>query len=148
MHPSEKNFLIFDNDCGFCQRSIEVFKKILGNKIDYIPSTSLPNNFYGLEFNTLNSSIKFFERKEKHEIKNEHERVQFYDDHEVHEDGIIYHGARAIFQALSYSPSWSVFLLLYKYFPFYAPVSEAVYRVIARNRTKISAALGVDQCIL
>lgn len=141
-----KDFLIFDSDCGFCQKSIGIMKKLTGNKIAYKPSFEVEDGFYGIEKDSFNSSIKFFEYKEKIEAINPYEKIRHYAHHDVHEDAVIYHGAYAIFKALSANVLFAPILFAYKYIPLISVITEAGYRIIARNRMHISKALGADAC--
>lgn len=146
MKIPEKNFLIYDGDCGFCQNSINLLEKLLGDKLEYIPGFKLEENFYGISKESLGHSIKFFEHIEKRNPSNPKEKILKYEFKEVHEEAIIYHGAYAVLKALSYSPLSSWLLFLYKYFPGFSAVSEGVYTVIARNRHEISKLTGATAC--
>ena len=145
---SSKDFLIYDADCGFCEMNINRFKKLIGDKIDYIPNNKIETGFYGIDLNQEGSSIKFFEHQEKRPALNDYEKVKTYDNHEVFEDAVLYHGAYAVFKALSKKPSLSLPLFLYKYFPFFGLFADAVYRIVARNRQNISNAMGLSQCTI
>lgn len=146
MEIPKKNFLIYDGDCGFCQNSINVIEKILGDKLEYIPGFKLEENFYGINKERLGHSIKFFEHIEKRSPSSSHEKILKYEFKEVHETAIIYHGAYAVLKALSYSFLLSWLLFLYKYLPGFSAVSEGVYAVIARNRHEISKLTGATAC--
>jgi predicted DCC family thiol-disulfide oxidoreductase YuxK len=142
----KKDFLIFDSDCGFCKKSIEIMKKLTQNNIDYIASYEIEDGFYGIERDSFDSSIKFFEHKEKTDALNEYEKILSYPHHDVHEDAILYHGAYAIFKALSCNSLFKLVLFAYEKIPLISVITEAGYRIIARNRMHISKALGVDAC--
>lgn len=142
----KKDYLIFDSDCGFCQKSIVIMKKITGDKIGYKPSFEIEDGYYGISRDSFNGSIKFFHHRTKVEALNDHEKIQHYAHHDVHEDAIVYHGAYAIFKALSVNPLFKPVLFAYKYVPLVSVITEAGYRIIARNRMHISKALGADAC--
>jgi predicted DCC family thiol-disulfide oxidoreductase YuxK len=143
---TKKNYLIFDADCGFCQRSVEILKTITKDYIDYVPSSSIEDGFYGIDKASTDSSIKFFEHKEKQIVLNDFEKIQRYDHHDIHEDAVIYHGAYAIFKALASNNLFRPILFAYEYLPFVNVITEAVYRIIARNRMLISKAIGSEAC--
>lgn len=143
---SEKDFLIYDADCGFCQRSVQTLKKISKDKINYIASNTLKDGFYGISKDSTNSSIKFFEHREKEIAVNDFEKIQDYTQHTVHEDAVIYHGAYATCKALSKNSSFAFLLFLYEYVPLLSTLMEAAYRIIARNRQEISKNLGFTTC--
>jgi predicted DCC family thiol-disulfide oxidoreductase YuxK len=143
---AKKDYLIFDSDCGFCQKSIGIMKNLTGEKIAYKPSFEIDDGFYGITRDSFNGSIKFFEHKEKIEALNHYEKVHHYEHHDVHEDAIVYHGAYAIFKALSSNPVFKPLLFAYKYIPLISVLTEAGYRIIARNRMHISKAIGADAC--
>ena len=121
-------------------------QKLTGDTIDYTPSFEIEEGFYGLTQDSFDSSIKFFEHHEKKSALNDYEKVLRYEYHEVHEDAVIYHGAYAIFQALSKKPAFKFLTFAYKWIPLFSVISEAGYRMVARNRMHISRALGVDAC--
>jgi predicted DCC family thiol-disulfide oxidoreductase YuxK len=134
----KKDFLIFDGDCNFCQNSIQRFKNILGDSIEYVASKDLEEGFYGIDKEATNSSIKFFEHAEKKDALNDYEKVLHYDNHDVHEDAVIYHGAYAIFKSLSYNSIFKPLLFAYQWIPLFDVLSEAGYRIVARNRHQLA----------
>lgn len=146
MLDTKKNYLIFDADCGFCQKGIETIKTISKDYIDYIPSYSIEDGFYGIDKASADSSIKFFEHKEKQIVLNNFEKIQKYEHHEIHEDAVIYHGAYAIFKALASNNLFKPVLFAYEYLPLISVITEAVYRIIARNRMLISKGIGAEAC--
>lgn len=146
MELPKKNFLIYDGDCGFCQNSINILEKIIGQKIEYLKSYKFGDDFYGVNQESFQKSIKYFEHIDKRDPGHKFEKVINYDFHDVHENCVIYHGAYAIFKALSLNRFFSWLLLLYKYFPGFSMLSEAVYAVIARHRHEISKLTGATEC--
>ncbi len=116
MSDPRKNFIIYDDACGFCSQGIERLKKITGTKIDYIGRSELDASKYGLQEKDLQESIKFIEFPEPR----------------------VYSGAQAIFKAIASNKFFRFPLYFYKYLPGFALVSEEVYKVVAKNRGKIN----------
>lgn len=146
MENPEKNFLIYDGDCGFCDRSVRLLQKLVGDRIEYLPSYKIEGGFYGINHDNFHSSIKFFEKIPTREINNNFEKVLCYEFKDVHPDAIIYHGAYAVLKALSYNSCFKFLLYLYEFLPGFSALSEGVYAVIARNRQELSRMLGADEC--
>lgn len=144
MEAPKEDFLIYDGDCGFCKFSIDFLEKLIGDRIKYIPSYKLQANFYNLDQESFDTSIKFFE----HKTHSEQERPFYFLDKYIdfHEDASIYHGALAIFQALATKKLFAFFLCFYRFLPGFAHLSEAVYSLIAKNRITISKMIGVQEC--
>lgn len=117
MPDQRKNFIIYDDACGFCSQGIERLKKITGTEIDYIGRSQLDASRYGLQEKDLQESIKFIEFPEAK----------------------INSGAQAIFKAIAYNKFFKLPLYFYNYLPGFALVSEEVYKVIAKNRKGLSA---------
>lgn len=114
-----KSFIIYDADCGFCESSMERLRKILADRIDYIPRTQIPNGAYGINNQESNKAIQFVEIND-----NQYQ---------------VYSAAHAIFKALSYNSAWGFVLFSYKYIPGFAWVSEWLYSIVAKYRSKISS---------
>ena len=117
MSDLRKNFIIYDDACGFCSQGIERLKKITGTQIDYIGRSELDASSYGLKEADLQESIKFIELPEAK----------------------VYSGAQAIFKAIASNKIFKLANFLYNYLPGFALVSESVYKIIAKNRKGLSA---------
>jgi predicted DCC family thiol-disulfide oxidoreductase YuxK len=102
--------MLYDGDCGFCLRWIARWQHITADKVEYESFQSAASRFP--------------------EIPREHfERAV----HLIDVDGSSSHGAEAVFGALAHGGRrWP--LALYRHIPGVAPVSEALYRVVARHR--------------
>ncbi|HLD07581.1 MAG TPA: DUF393 domain-containing protein [Candidatus Peribacterales bacterium] len=107
-----KPLLIFDGNCGFCKRWIERFRRLTGDRVNYEPSQAVRNRYPQITQKQFEESVWLIEQ-----------------------DGRTSSGAEAVFRALATSPLWKWFLILYRYFPFFAPISEWTYRFIARHRS-------------
>lgn len=111
-----KSFIIYDSDCGFCQNSIATLRSIVGDQINYVPRINLADGEYGISKQKSNGAIQFVETNKQ-----------------------VYSGAHAIFKALSYKSGWEIWLKLYNHLPGFKLISEAVYKVVAKYRSKLSA---------
>lgn len=142
MELPQKNFIIYDADCGFCQSSINRLKKIIGDKIAYVPRQGLPDEFYNIGPINQNGAIRFFEHNNSGQNRPGQDII-----HEnylsIYPDAKIYSSAHAVFRALSYSGWLKIFLALYYYLPLFSVISEAVYSVVARYRQELS---GTGTC--
>lgn len=112
---TSKGFIIYDSDCGFCENSIARLKGIVGDKINYISRCDIADGEHGISAEASNGAIQF-----------------------VDTDDRVYSGAQAIFKALSYKAGWGIWLKLYQHLPGFKLISEAVYKVVAKYRSKLS----------
>lgn len=114
-----KHSLIYDQDCSFCQNSVNKLQKILGEQIDYIGRLELQDGDYGISHKASSEAIQLI----------------FFEDDSYQ----VYSAAHAIFKALSLKPGWGLWLWLYTYIPGFGMISELVYKIIASNRSQISS---------
>ena len=117
---TQKGFIIYDSDCGFCENSIARLRSIVGEQINYVPRHDVADGNYGISLEQSNGAIQFVETNNQ-----------------------VYSGAQAIFKALSYKQGWGIWLWFYKYLPGFKLISEAVYKVIAKYRTQISSSCKI-----
>jgi len=115
---ADKPILVFDGDCGFCGYWVARWKRWTRDKIDYVAYQSLPSPFAGLPRAQFEEAVKL-----------------------CLPDGRIYSAAEAVFRALAQSPAPAARLPLgcYEKIPGVAAVCEAIYRLVARNRTLFSS---------
>src|SRR5580700_7210866 len=106
--------MIFDGDCNFCRRWISRWQQATGDGVEYIP------------FQDSTVASRFPElAREKCE-----QAVQFIDT-----DGHIYSAAEAVFRTQAVAPCQRWPLWCYQQMPGIAPITEALYRFVARHRT-------------
>lgn len=103
--------LIYDGDCGFCLYSINYWRKLTGNAVEYRPYQEVAKEYPAI-------SIQEFQRA-----------VQY-----VAPDGKIAHAAEASFLTLSHAPGMSCWLWLYRHIPGFAFIFELFYSLISKNR--------------
>lgn len=114
----DRPVMIYDGDCGFCQRWILKWQKITRDKIQYAPYQFFVTNKDG--------KIKEFPNISINDCK---KAIQF-----VLLGGAHCEAAEAVFQAFHFSGRQKVWLWLYKYFPGFKFLSEGVYKFISSNR--------------
>lgn len=121
----ERPILVYDADCGFCERSVGLLRRMLGGCVDYVPSHSLerhaPELARAVSDEDLQRSIKFVGR-----------------------DGRLRHAADALTAVLA--ERWWLGLprLLYRFLPGAAWLAERLYAVIARHRHRIGRWFGIS----
>ncbi|MBA4150689.1 MAG: lipase maturation factor family protein [Verrucomicrobia bacterium] len=115
--PPEKPLIVFDGDCGFCTLWVRRWEQTTAGDVQFLPSQD------------PTISERFPEiPKEKFETS-----VQL-----VQKNGEVYSGSEAVFRGLAEGCSkWP--LRFYEKVPGFAPVSEAVYGMVSRNRQFFSA---------
>lgn len=118
----KKNFIVYDDHCGFCLKSIERLKKITQETISYLGRSEFNASDYGLSSDDTKKSIQYIEFKEN--------------------QASIYSGANAVFKALANNKKYKFLLCLYKYLPGFAIFSEIFYSFIAKNRSKLSCTVS------
>lgn len=110
--------MLYDGDCGFCQRWIDRCQKITGENIQYIP----------YQFFTANKTGKLidFPSLSIHDCK---KAVQL-----ILPGGERSQAVKAIFLALAQSGKQKWWLWLYKYLPGFKLLAEVAYKFIAGHR--------------
>ena len=110
--PPERAVLVFDGECAFCRRWVARWQRVVGDRIEPVPSRrdDLPIRFPELTRAPLDSAV-----------------------HLIEPDGRVTCGAEAVFRSLAAVWRWP--LWLYEHVPGCAALSEWVYRFVARRRT-------------
>lgn len=103
--------LLYDGDCGFCAGWVDRWKRSVGEAVRFQAFQDAADDFPHIALEDLRRA-----------------------SHLVDSDGSIHRGARAIFGALDRAPGGSLWLTAYQRVPGFAPLSEAVYRFVARHR--------------
>jgi len=109
---SDKPLLIFDGKCGFCRIWIEYWRKLTGDRLNYAPSQEVGEQYPQIPREKYGESVQL-----------------------ALPDGEVICGSRAVFTTLTYAPGMAWLLWAYNHVPGFAPVTEAAYRIIARNRS-------------
>jgi len=105
--------LVFDGDCGFCRLWIENWRRATGDKVDYAPYQTAAAHHKEVPLKDFTQAVHLFE------------------------PGRTSRGAEAVLRARAYSPGLSWLPRFYAV-PGVAPVSEAVYRLVAARRPLFS----------
>ena len=108
--------LIYDADCGFCERWARRFRRLAGQGL------------------TIEPSSQALLRRPDVDPRRFREAVALEDG-----DGALTWAAEAAFQALALNPALAWPLACYRHVPGFAWVSEAAYRWVARRRKTFSA---------
>lgn len=120
MENTTKPLLIYDGDCQFCQYSVDYWQKLTGDAVTYKPYQEVGAQYPGISQAQFQQAIKY-----------------------VAPDGNISSAAKASFLTLNNAKGHGLGLTLYRKLPGFAPVSEWVYRIIARHRDFFSASVYV-----
>jgi predicted DCC family thiol-disulfide oxidoreductase YuxK len=107
----DKPLVIFDGNCNFCRRWIERWRGMTGGAVDYAPFQEAAARFPEVPPEDFEQALHFIEK-----------------------DGTVYRGAEAVFRSLGTVRAGHALIWCYEHAPGFAPVLEAAYRVVARNR--------------
>jgi predicted DCC family thiol-disulfide oxidoreductase YuxK len=121
----ERDAVLFDGDCGFCQAAIERLRH-LRRDVRYIPFQSVSPavlEAVHVESALLAAQMLLLSR-----------------------DGRRYAGADAFNELLQRVFPWSILIWLARVSPLVLCWERAAYARIAANRHRISAALGLNRC--
>lgn len=103
--------LIFDGDCGFCRRWVEIWRLWTGDKVEYLAAKSRGERFAKISDEMVQESVVF-----------------------VAPDGSISLGAEAVFRTLAVDSAKSWLLWCYRSVPGWVSFSEWLYRHVAERR--------------
>lgn len=103
--------LIYDGDCGFCKRWVEMWREWTGERVEYTASQQLGNRFPDLPREWCQESVVF-----------------------VDLDGRYYQNSEAVFRSLKLAPGKEWLLPLYHKVPGFALISDWFYRRVANHR--------------
>jgi len=111
-NPPPKPLMIWDGECHFCKRWIERWREITAGTVDYATYQEEAARFPEIP-------IEHFKRA-----------VAFIDS-----NGEAFFGAEAVYRSLRYRSSRKWLAWSYDHVPGFAPISEGVYKFIARHRS-------------
>lgn len=110
--------VLYDGDCGFCNKWVDRWHKMSGETVQYIPYQSFEADEAGKLVDFPQISVGDCKRA-----------VQF-----ILPSGEHSRAARAVFDALSQSGKQKWWLWLYKHFPGFKLIAEAAYTFIAAHK--------------
>lgn len=113
--PPERPLLVFDGNCGFCRAWVERWRAAARGRVDFEPSTSALLRHPELAAAAPDQAVLL-----------------------VGTDGSVTRGAAAVLLARRIAGIGSWLARAYRDVPGFAPASEAVYSVVARNRPLFS----------
>ena len=108
--------MFWDAECHFCRRWVERWAETTAGAVDYVPFQQIGERFAEIP-------------------RKEFERAATL----IESDGTVYFGAQAVFRALRSRSSRKWLSWGYDHVPGFAPVSEAIYKLISLNRGAASA---------
>jgi predicted DCC family thiol-disulfide oxidoreductase YuxK len=114
-NPPPKPLLIFDGDCHFCRRWIERWRELTAGAIDYATSQEVAGRFPEIPREAFDKSVQF-----------------------IDSGGAVYDGAEAVFRSLGQKRSRRWMIWGYEHVPGFALITEAAYRIVARQRRTAS----------
>jgi predicted DCC family thiol-disulfide oxidoreductase YuxK len=116
MIPAPRPLLIFDGDCGFCRAWVARWRQTVDRLVDIAPSQQAASAYPEIPAARFAKSVVLIEP-----------------------GGQARFGAAAVFRTLAYAPGRGLPWGLYRFVPGVAPVTELVYRMIARHRGAATA---------
>jgi predicted DCC family thiol-disulfide oxidoreductase YuxK len=117
--PPERPLLVFDGACTFCRRWVARWQHATGDRVDYAPAAEVAARHPEIPAERFQQAVVL-----------------------IGTDGRVSHGAEAAFGALASTPSGAWLLGLYHRAPGFAPLTELVYRWVARHRNGLSKLTG------
>ena len=108
----DRPLLVFDGDCSFCKAWIHYWKGLTGDRLLYEPYQEAGSRFPDIRKEQFASAVQL-----------------------ILPNGEVRSGAHAVFSALESVPGNGWMLRLYDHVPGVEAVTEAGYRVVARNRS-------------
>lgn len=117
--------MLYDGDCGFCQRWIERWKHKTHGRIDYAP---------------YQETLRRFPQVSERDCR---EAVQL-----IMPDGSVTSGAHAVFKALDIGGSSRLPHFLYEHMPPFGRAAEVGYQWVAHHRLLLSRLIrgSVQKC--
>jgi len=112
---SKRPTLIFDGDCGFCRRWVDMWRQWTGDQVEYLASQKRGDRFPKITEEMVQDSVVY-----------------------VDSDGKLYQEAEAVFRSLAIIPSKRWLLWCYRKLPGFAPLSNWFYKLVARRRMVFS----------
>src|ERR1700736_5985930 len=110
-NPPDKPLVVFDGDCHFCRRWIERWWELTEGAVEYAPFQEAAERFPEIPREDFEQALHFIEK-----------------------DGTVHRGAAAVFRSLGSVRAGRGLIWCYDHVPGFAPITEAAYRLVARQR--------------
>jgi len=104
--------MIWDGECHFCKRWIERWREITAGEVNYATYQEAATRFPEIPIEQFKREVAF-----------------------IAPDGETFFAADAVYRSLRYRPSRKWLAWSYDHVPGFAAISEAAYKLIARNRS-------------
>ncbi|MBI4367806.1 MAG: DUF393 domain-containing protein [Candidatus Omnitrophica bacterium] len=115
--------MLYDGDCSFCQRWIDRWRKMTGDRIAYEPYQKALSRFPQLTQAQCQTAVQL-----------------------IAPDGSVFSAAHAVLKALALSGKAGFFLWCYEQVPFFNRISEWAYQVVSGHRTFLSNPFRAPKC--
>ena len=104
--------LVFDGECGFCERLASKWYEKTGEKINFVPSNELSDKYGYTSAEEFTKEIKL-----------------------IYPEGMVYGGAAAAFKVIEHSKSrLRALSWIYNHTRAFDPIWEWAYKLVAKNR--------------
>ena len=118
----QKPMLIVDDECGFCRGLASKWYEKTGEQINFVPYSEFASDFRDPAIEGIENEMKL-----------------------IYPEGRVYSGAAAAFKVIEHSNSpMKVLSWFYNSTRFFDPIWEWVYRIVSRNRNRITFAKGAS----
>ncbi len=107
---AQRPVLVFDGDCSFCRIWVGYWRKLTGDRVEYVPYQSDAGRFPDVPVSDFQKAVQFFE------------------------GGRRYSAAEAVFHLAASRPDGRWALWLYQLVPGVGAIAEVLYRFIAAHR--------------
>lgn len=111
--PPPKPLLIYDGDCNFCKYWVARWRKITGERVDFLPlqSEELARRFPEVPRSELETAV-----------------------HLIEPDGEVFSGAEAALRSRAQNPRHQMLWNFYRRSRFFSALAEFVYHHVSRHR--------------
>ncbi len=109
--------MLYDGDCGFCERLVLRFKKITGDAVEYAPYQEALSRFPAVTEAACKEAVRLVL------------------------PGAVLSGAHAVFKALALAERFRLLHACYEHVPLFGRISEVLYQWVAHHRLLLSKLL-------
>jgi predicted DCC family thiol-disulfide oxidoreductase YuxK len=129
--PTRKPVVIWDGDCGFCALTKRWWERLDPERfLEWIPFQDPASQRFGIPAQALGQRLHLVAGDRVYAGFAAFKMMTLYNP--------IFYFATAVLMVLPVRP-YAAALLLALFFPLFAPVGEAVYNLVARNRSRLAA---------